>query len=472
MTTNISDRKDAGTGSALSEEELLSAYKTLKEQNIELEHNKKHGRRWLWISITFLILFLTAIDLIHWWWLDRNVAEQHKQEMSTTTTNQDENSVVTNLLTVKTQPISKHLGLIGQVAAGQIVNVTSPFQSKILSMGFSFGERVTKGQKLLQLDTSFLDSTKRTAQIAQIQAQEELDTLLAWSSNNEVTAARRTLEEGKHNVANAKKKKTTDQELFKEGIISKDELDNSIDQLSNYQDALISAQEQLEQTLAKGNKKHIELARLKLQNSSSSLEEIKKNVDGADILSPMDGVTLQPKISQADGKTGSVSVGTPVSAQQVLLAIGDMESLQIKVSVSELDINNIKPGLNVIITGESLGDKTFSGKVTTVGNQAESAGNNSLASYPVIIALQNPSDNVGHYIRLGIHVKLEIVIYKNPKAVVIPKSAVHGDVGKYFVKRMDKQKNQLVSTPVKLGHSLANGIEITQGLSAGDRIQQ
>ncbi len=60
----------------------------------------------------------------------------------------------------------------------------------------------------------------------------------------------------------------------------------------------------------------------------------------------------------------------------------------------------------------------------------------------------------------------------HPKAVVIPKSAVYGDTGNYFVKRLDEQKNKLVSTSVKIGHSLANGIEIINGLSPGDRIQR
>ncbi|MCP4995215.1 MAG: efflux RND transporter periplasmic adaptor subunit, partial [Gammaproteobacteria bacterium] len=148
------------------------------------------------------------------------------------------------------------------------------------------------------------------------------------------------------------------------------------------------------------------------------------------------------------------------------------DAMQIKVSVSELDINDIKPDLKVIVTGDSLGDKSIAGKVTTVGSQEETSNNTNMASYPVTIALQAPSDDVKQYIRLGMHVRLQIVIYHNPKAVVIPKSAVRGDTGNYFVKRLDEQKKQLVSTPVKIGHSLANGIEIIHGLSPGDRIQR
>ncbi len=476
MTTNNHNQKSPEIDQELNEQELLSAYQSLKQRNTQLEQNLKHGRRWFWIATIALVLLLTAVDLVHWWWVDRDVTKQHRQEMDTSTVSADAvqggNPAAADLITIKDQPISKHLGLIGQLAAGQVVNVTAPFDSKILSLDFDFGERVAKGQSLLRLDTSDLDSKMRTAQIAQIEAQGELNTLLAWSSNSTVTSAQRAVKDAEHKLADSRSRKKSNQELFKEGIISHDELASSIEQFLSSKNTLTAAHEALSQAQAKGNQEHIKLARMKLDNSNYELEKKKKQIAGAKVLAPLNGVTLQAKSTESDGSSKSITVGSPVTAQQVMLAVGDTDALQIKVSVSELDINDIKPGLNVIVTGDSLGDKTLKGKVVAVGSQVEASNRTSLASYPVTIALQTPPDDVKQYIRLGMHVRLEIVIYENPKAVVIPKSAVHGDTGNYFVKRLDPQKNQLVSTPVKLGHSLANGIEITHGVSPGDRIQR
>ncbi len=477
MTTNNRNQNSPEIDQEPSKQDLLSAYKSLKDQNAQLEHKLKYGRRWFWISIIVLILLLTAIDLVHWWWVDRDVAMQHRQDVGASTVTVDaiqgeNSSAAVDLLTIKEQPISKHLGLIGQLAAGRVVNVTAPFNSKILSLGFIFGERVRKGQTLLQLDTSDLDSKMRTTQIAQIQAQEQHDTLLAWSSSSEVKSAKRAVKGAEHKLVGSKNMNESDQGLFKEGIISHDELESSTEQFLSNQNALVSAQEALAETLAKGNQEHVKLARMKLDNSNYDLEKIKKQIAGAKILAPLNGVTLRAMSTKPDGASNSISVGSPVSAHQVLLAIGDTDAMQIKVSVLELDINDIKPDLKVIVSGDSLGDKTIVGKVTTVGSQEESSDNKKLASYPVTITLQAPSDDVKHHIRLGMHVRLEIVIYQNPKAVVIPKSAVHGGSGNYFVKRWDEQKKQLVPTPVKIGHSLANGIEIINGLSPGDRIKR
>ncbi|MCP4994008.1 MAG: HlyD family efflux transporter periplasmic adaptor subunit [Gammaproteobacteria bacterium] len=476
MTTNNHNQNSPDIDQAPSEQDLLSAYQSLKQRNTQLEHNLKHRRRWFWIAIMALVLLLTAVDLVHWWWVDRDVTKQHRQEMDTSTVSadavQDGNPAAADLITIKDQPITKHLGLIGQLAAGQVVNVTAPFDSKILSLGFDFGERVTKGQSLLQLDTSDLDSKMRTAQIAQIEAQGELNTLLTWSSNSTVTSAQRAVKDAEHKLADSRSRKKSNQDLFKEGIISHDELASSIEQFLSSKNALIAAHEALSQAQAKGNQEHIKLARMKLDNSNYDLEKIKKQIAGAKVLAPLNGVTLRAKSTESDGSSKSITVGSPVTAQQVMLAVGDTDALQIKVSVSELDINDIKPGLNVIVTGDSLGDKTLKGKVVAVGSQVEASNRTSLASYAVTIALPARSNDVKQYIRLGMHVRLEIVIYKNPKAVLVPKSAVHGDTGNYFVKRLDPQKNQLVSTPVKLGHSLANGIEIIHGVSPGDRIQR
>ncbi len=476
MTTNNRNQNSPEIDNETNEQDLLTAYQSLKEQNTQLEHNLKHERRGFWVSIIAVILLLTAIDLVHWWWVDRDVAKQHRQETDTSTApadaTQSNNPTAADLLTIKDQPISKHLGLIGQLAAGRVVNVTAPFNSRIMSLEFNFGERVTKGQKLLRLDTSDLDSTMRTAQITQIQDQEKLNTLLAWSSSSNVKSAQRAVKDAEHKLVDSKNKKKSNQGLFKEGIISHDELASSTEQFLSSQNALVAAQEAHAEALAKGSQEHVKLARMKLDNSNYELEKIKKQIAGAKVLAPLNGVTLRAMSTEPDGASNSITVGSPVSAQQVLLAVGDTDAMQIKVSVSELDINDIKPDLNVIVTGDSLGDKTLAGKVTSVGSQKESSSNKSLASYPITIALQAPSNDVKQYIRLGMHVRLQIVIYQNPKAVVIPKSAVRGDTGNYFVKRLDEQKNQLVSTPVKIGHSLANGIEIIHGLSPGDRIQR
>ncbi len=469
ITDSTAEPNGSQTDEELSQQDLLSAYRAVKERNTQLEHNQRHGRRWLWISIIVLTLLLAAIDLVHWWWLDKQYGQDVSSSQDPVAGAQGDDPSTENLITVKSQPVSKHLGLVGKLAAGRTVNVTAPFASKIVSIEFNFGERVSQGQRLLQLDIANLDSKMRTAQISQAQAQEELDNLLAWSSNSEVTSARRALEDAKRKLADSRNKKKSDDDLFKGGIISHDELLASIRQLRSYQNALTAAQELLDSVLAKGSEKHIELAKMKLQNTNYDLGKIKTDISGANVLAPLSGVALRVSTSDAD-KTAAITVGSPVSAQQMLLSIGDMDSLKVDISVSELDINDIKPGLKVIITADNLEKKALAGKVSAVGNQVDASGNRDMAYYPVTVTVQALPAEVRDYIRLGMHVKLDIVIYDNPSSVVIPKSAVHGDSGDYTVKRFDQEKNKLISTPVEVGHSLASGIEILSGLTPGDRI--
>ncbi|MCP3688074.1 MAG: HlyD family efflux transporter periplasmic adaptor subunit [Gammaproteobacteria bacterium] len=469
ITDNIAKQDSSQSDTELSQQDLLAAYRSLEERNIQLEHSLKHGRRWLWISIIVLVLLLTAIDVVHWWWLDTQYGHGTYTSQSLVTETQSEDTSTAKLLTVKSQPVSKHLGLVGRLAAGSTVNVTAPFDSKIMSLEFSFGELVEKGQRLLQLDIADLDSEMRTAQISQAQAQEELDVLLAWTSNSEVTSAQRTLELAQHKLVGARKKKEFDDKLFKEGVISQDELTGSSEQLHSYKNALVAAQEALEVVLDQGSEKHVKLAKMKLENENYKLETIKDEIAGSQILAPLSGVALRVNTGESD-TASSISVGSPVRAQQMLLSIGDMDSLKVDVSVSELDINDIKPGLKVVIAADNFKQKTLPGKVSAVGSQVDASGNQDMAYYPVTVAVQSPPADVKEYIRLGMHVRLDIIVYDNPDGVVIPRSAVHGDSGDYSVMRLDKQKNKLISTSVEVGHSLANGIEILSGLTPGDRI--
>ncbi len=169
--------------------------------------------------------------------------------------------------------------------------------------------------------------------------------------------------------------KESDDALLKEGIISHNELMNSTEQFHNYQNALIAAQEALENVLTKGSEKHRKLTRMKLENRSYELKKITKEIAGAQVLAPLSGVALHANTTDADKLLTSITVGSPVSAQQVLLSIGDMDTLKVNVSASELDINDIKPGLKAVINADSLENTTLSGKAFTAGNQIETSDN-------------------------------------------------------------------------------------------------
>lgn len=453
--------------------DLITAFRALRSRHVLLERNLSHGRRWLWISIGVLVVLLTAVDLIHWWWVDRDIAEEHRRIMASKAVSPAPggSSGSGDLFTVATRHVSQHLGLVGKVASGSIVNITAPFSGSIVKLGFTYGARVTKGQMLVQLDTTELESKQRTSRVVQIQARDNLNALQDWASSSEVAGARRSLESAKQRLSEARSRAEANKGLFREGIISREELESAQNQHADAARSTAAADEALEAAQRKGDKDNLLISRLKLENAEYQLKQILSELAQAEVRSPVDGVALLPR--EVSGRsTKTIAVGTHVDSRQVLLAVGDMESLKIIASVSELDINSLVPGLGVEITGEALGKIRLQGKVSTVGSQAIEGRDRALAYYPVTVILQVPNDVVRERIRLGMHVELRVAVYESPEAMVVPETAISGDEGAYEVKRLDPKSNQLVSTPVEIGRPLPEGIEIIKGLSPGDRIQR
>jgi hypothetical protein len=63
---------------------------------------------------------------------------------------------------------------------------------------------------------------------------------------------------------------------------------------------------------------------------------------------------------------------------------------------------------------------------------------------------------------------LDIMVYDNPQALMLPIRAVQEEAGKRYVQL--KTASGLVRTEVKTGYTTADSVEITQGLKAGDQL--
>ena len=84
----------------------------------------------------------------------------------------------------------------------------------------------------------------------------------------------------------------------------------------------------------------------------------------ARIESPIDGLIVRRNIEQGE----TVVTGTMNNAGTVLLQIADMSIIEAEVEVDETDIPFVKIGQLAKVKIDAIPDKTFTGKVTEVGN--------------------------------------------------------------------------------------------------------
>jgi len=152
-----------------------------------------------------------------------------------------------------------------------------------------------------------------------------------------------------------------------------------------------------------------------------------------------------------------VNVGDNVNKDAPLFTISQLYKMRVKIWITEKEINQIKKGLTAEM---EFGGKIYAGKIVET----------SLALDPAKQAFfaEVEFDNSKREIKSGVTVEVKILIYKNPKAIIIPRNIVMSDDGGQFV---FVDKNGIAEKRyVKNGQESGINYEISSGLHVGDQL--
>ena len=120
----------------------------------------------------------------------------------------------------------------------------------------------------------------------------------------------------------------------------------------------------MRQSDLRSQEQQIQTQQLRMQQEQASLETDRYNLSKVRIESPIDGIVTRRNIEEGE----MVVVGTMNNAGTVLLTIADMSVIEAEVEVDETDIPTLTLGQAAKITIDAIPDKTFTGKVTEIGN--------------------------------------------------------------------------------------------------------
>ncbi|ART63412.1 efflux RND transporter periplasmic adaptor subunit [Kushneria marisflavi] len=118
--------------------------------------------------IWLVALIPIALALIFWWWLSR---EQAPERVGTPS------PVAVGLAEVIERPLSATLSAVGDVEATDSIEIASLVTERITGLHFDSGERVKRGDLLIQLDDRAEQQGLRAARVIVEQEQRELDRL-------------------------------------------------------------------------------------------------------------------------------------------------------------------------------------------------------------------------------------------------------------------------------------------------------
>lgn len=275
------------------------------------------------------------------------------------------------------------------------VDVGSEQSGKITAVYVDFNDRVTKGQKLAELDTRRLvDSVNQNrAQVASSQAS-------VAQAQAQAALAKATLDR-QLNVF----------QLSGGRVPAKTELDSA---RATYNQALAT----------------LHAAQAQVNMSRAQLSTAQTNLSIAQIVSPVNGVVLARDIEP--GQTVAASFNAPV----LFTLAEDLTKMEVEVSVDEADVGQMKVGQKATFTVDAFPGRTFPATVTRVNvgsnnastSSSSSSGSSSTASsttgtvvaYTAVLSV----DNRDEILRPGMTATADIVTQELHDVLLVPNSAL------------------------------------------------
>ncbi|MDE7364224.1 MAG: efflux RND transporter periplasmic adaptor subunit [Ruminococcus sp.] len=414
---------------------------------------KKKKRTLFIVIITALLLGIGIFAVI-----------THSRNISESLQNFSANTVETT--EIEYHDISNHINVSGNVESENLVKITSRLTARVSSLNVELGSHVKEGDILCVFDSSELqqqydslletqqnlqnqnehthkinernlENAKRDRAISLEQAQRAIDDAISARDrayqkesnlvneiNNEIvrrddavnvmntTDDPQQYEEASRTFQDAEMKiqtKESSLEVIREQFST---YDNAVQ--SAY-DAYTSAERNADLTIQSYQDILDSEQFQKDSNSKTELEKLADSIAECTVKAPKSGVITS--LSIAEGS---------IPTTDALMTIEDIDSLKIKVQISEADILNIKKGMSAIVKTSATGDKEFSATVSRVVNIYSSSSPDmsmagaSAGSYSAEITIDDNSSEL----LIGMNAKVKIILDEKKNVLAVPYDAV------------------------------------------------
>lgn len=394
---------------------------------------------------------------------------------------------------VKKRTIKETVAASGKVFPEIEVNISPDVSGEVVELYIEEGDSVRVGQLLAKIDPEAIQSqverqaasvNNSQAQVARAKADIERNKAL-------LTQSQAQKEQIQAQLNNTRSIHERNDKLYKEGIISVQEFDQSLSNLQNLEASLKSADANNQSAKAnlKAAEQSVKAAEYTVKSSQASLKELKTNLKRTTVISPMTGV-----VSMLNVEKGERVVGAGMMAGTEMMRVANMNSMEVQVDVSENDIPRVTLNDDVEVEVDAYIDRKFKGKVTEIANSATSAtgaatslNSDQVTNFVVKIRVdlesyQDLTTNSNRFpLRPGMSASVEIFTNKKEEVLSIPIQAVTVRESEEENEEGDKDNLEVVFATVasadtvkmiavKTGIQDDTYIELIEGLAEGDEI--
>ena len=286
----------------------------------------------------------------------------------------------------------------GKIQPKRLVNISADTPGRVVDLAVNEGDRIRKGQFLLQIDPKSLRTRVDSNSASLRAAEQSLDQLRQGAETSKVQ-----LQQAQQNLARQ-------QDLWRQQLTTREALDKAINDVKAAESAGQEREKQLRPQESRIAQEH------------ATLESARYDLSKVRIESPIEGIVTRRNIQEGE----TAITGTMNNPGTVLLTLADMSIIQAEVEVDETNIPRVQLGQPAKITIDAIPERSFKGHVSEIGNSPIQAASGAAASgtqatnFKVTVMLDEKVPDV----RPGFTCTADITTATRKEAVAVPIPAV------------------------------------------------
>jgi HlyD family secretion protein len=351
--------------------------------------------------------------------------------------------------TVQRGPIRSLVSTNGKIEPIQNFEAHAPISTTVKRLLVKEGDRVRKGQLLLQLDDADIRTQAARAQAQVKAAQADQSALTKGGTQEEVLTLNAQLVKARSARDVAQRNLDALRRLQQDGAASPGEVRQAEDVLQRAQADVTLLEQKQKDRYSKPEAARIQAQAAEAQAAYDATEDALRK---SSVRAPFDGVVYSLPVKQ----------GAFVQAGELLLQEADLSKVLVRAFVDEPDVGRLQVGQKVEITWDAILGRTWIGTVNTVPSTVKLHGSRNVGETTCVV------DNKDLRLLPNVNVGVTIVVAEHSNVLTLQRDALRIDETKPYVFRIvDKH---LKRQNIEFSLQNLTRVEITSGLSEGDEV--
>lgn len=338
----------------------------------------------------------------------------------------------------------------GTVQARALSKISSQYTGRIKRILKRDGERVKKGETLLEIENNDANAQLRLAEANLRGTKTELSQLLL-SRDMVVSQASSTLNQTRAKLDNAAANLDRANSLYTKGMISKQEMDSAKSTFDVAQADYESAR--ANELQGKMKDEEIKTARARVEQMESNLQLAGVQLGRTYITAPYSGIITELFVEEGE----LLSIGTPV------LEMADESTMEVDAVIDEVDVGKLRIGQDVKLTFDAFKEKQSLGKILEISPYITTTKEQN-RTVNIKVGITTGQDGI----LVGMSTDVEVITGRAKDVLYLPTNAIIEKADGQFV--FIAEKGVAKEKKIKTGLSNWDTSEVIEGLREGDEV--